>query len=68
MQARWGSHGDYEIIALSPSSPQESFELTVDAFNLADIYRVPVIILSDEIVGHMTEKVIIVTAQYPVEI
>ena len=59
MQARWGSHGDYEIIALSPSSPQESFELTVDAFNLADIYRVPVIILSDEIVGHMTEKVII---------
>ena len=59
MQARWGSHGDYEIIALSPSSPQESFELTVDAFNLADIYRVPVIILSDEIVGHMTEKVTI---------
>jgi 2-oxoglutarate ferredoxin oxidoreductase subunit alpha len=59
MQARWGSHGDYEIIALSPSSPQESFLLTVDAFNLADRYRVPVFILSDEIVGHMTEKVVI---------
>jgi 2-oxoglutarate ferredoxin oxidoreductase subunit alpha len=59
MQARWGSHGDYEIIALSPNSPQESFLLTVDAFNLADRYRVPVMILSDEIVGHMTEKVII---------
>ena len=59
MQARWGSHGDYEIIALSPSSPQECFDLTVDAFNLADIYRVPVMILSDEIVGHMSEKVVI---------
>ncbi|KPJ88128.1 MAG: 2-oxoglutarate ferredoxin oxidoreductase subunit alpha [Spirochaetes bacterium DG_61] len=59
MQARWGSHGDYEIIALSPSSPQESFLLTVDAFNLADHFRVPVMILSDEIVGHMTEKVVI---------
>ena len=59
MQARWGSHGDYEVIALSPNSPQESFELTVHAFNLADIYRVPVMILSDETVGHMTEKVVI---------
>ena len=59
MQARWGSHGDYEIIALSPKSPQECFELTVDAFNLADTYRVPVIILGDEMVGHMMEKVII---------
>ena len=59
MQARWGSHGDYEVIALSPESPQEAFELTVDAFNLADAYRVPVMILSDEVVGHMTEKVVI---------
>ena len=59
MQARWGSHGDYEIIALSPSSPQEAFDLTVEAFNLADRYRVPVIILGDETVGHMTEKVVI---------
>jgi 2-oxoglutarate ferredoxin oxidoreductase subunit alpha len=59
MQARWGSHGDYEIIALSPESPQEAFMLTYDAFNLADRYRVPVMILSDEVVGHMTERVVI---------
>jgi len=59
MQARWGSHGDYEIIALSPSSPQEAFDLTVEAFNLADRYRVPVMILGDETVGHMSEKVVI---------
>ena len=59
MQARWGSHGDYEIIALSPDSPQEAFELTIDAFNLAETYRVPVFLMSDEIIGHMTEKVVI---------
>ena len=59
MQARWGSHGDYEIIALSPNSPQEFFNLTIEAFNLAEEYRVPTIILSDAIVGHMTEKVVI---------
>jgi 2-oxoglutarate ferredoxin oxidoreductase subunit alpha len=63
MQARWGSHGDYEIIALSPSSPQEAFDLTVDAFNLADRYRIPVMILSDETVGHMTERVAIPDAE-----
>jgi len=63
MQARWGSHGDYEIIALSPSSPQEAFDLTVDAFNLADRYRTPVVILSDETVGHMTERVVIPEAR-----
>jgi 2-oxoglutarate ferredoxin oxidoreductase subunit alpha len=62
MQARWGSHGDYEVIALSPESPQEAFALTYDAFNLADRYRVPVMILSDEVVGHMTEKVVIPAA------
>ncbi len=59
MQARWGSHGDYEVIALSPQSPQEAFDLTIDAFNLAEIYRVPVMFLMDECVGHMTEKVVI---------
>jgi len=59
MQARWGSHGDYEIIALSPSSPQECFDLMIDAFNYSELYRVPVIFLMDEIVGHMTEKVVI---------
>ena len=59
MQARWGSHGDYEIIALSPSSVQECFDFTADAFNLAEKYRVPVLVMSDEIVGHMREKITI---------
>lgn len=59
MQARWGSHGDYGCIALAPSSPQECFDLTVRAFNLAEIYRQPVFVLADEVVGHMTEKVVI---------
>ena len=57
MQARYGSHGDYEIIALTPASVQEAFDLTVKAFNLAEIYRNPVIILSDEIIGHTREKI-----------
>jgi 2-oxoglutarate ferredoxin oxidoreductase subunit alpha len=59
MQAKWGSHGDYEIIALSPDSPQECFDLTIEAFNLSEIYRVPVFVMTDECVGHMHEKVII---------
>ncbi len=59
MQVRWGSHGDYEIIALSPSSPQECFDMTIDAFNLSEQYRVPVFLMMDECVGHMTEKVVI---------
>lgn len=59
MQARWGSHGDYEIIAVSPNSPQECFDLTIEAFNFAEKYRVPVIVLMDECVGHMTERVVI---------
>lgn len=59
MQARWGSHGDYEVIALSPQSPQEAFDLTVEAFNLSELYRVPVLFMMDECVGHMTEKVVI---------
>ncbi|MGD9140986.1 MAG: 2-oxoacid:acceptor oxidoreductase subunit alpha [bacterium] len=59
MQARWGSHGDYEIIALAPSSPQEMFDHTYKAFGLAEQYRVPVLVMSDECVGHMTEKVVI---------
>jgi len=59
MQARWGSHGDYEIIAISPNSPQECFDLTILAFNLAEEYRVPVMFMMDECVGHMTEKVLI---------
>ncbi|MGC8658242.1 MAG: 2-oxoacid:acceptor oxidoreductase subunit alpha [Desulfomonilaceae bacterium] len=59
MQARWGAHGDYGCIALAPSSPQECFDLTVQAFNLSEIYRLPVFVLGDEVVGHMTEKVVI---------
>jgi 2-oxoglutarate ferredoxin oxidoreductase subunit alpha len=59
MQARWGSHGDYGIIALCPNSPQECFDLTVEAFNLAEEFRVPVMLMLDECVGHMTEKVVI---------
>jgi len=59
MQARWGSHGDYEIIAVSPNSPQECFEILIKAANLSEKYRVPVMVMTDECVGHMTEKVII---------
>jgi 2-oxoglutarate ferredoxin oxidoreductase subunit alpha len=67
MQARWGSHGDYEVIAMSPQSPQEAFDLTIDAFNLAERYRVPVMFMMDECVGHMTEKVVIPEA-YEIEV
>jgi 2-oxoglutarate ferredoxin oxidoreductase subunit alpha len=63
MQAKWGSHGDYEIIALAPSSVQEMFDLTVEAFNLSETYRVPTILLADEIVAHMWEKVVIQPAE-----
>jgi len=63
MQARWGSHGDYELIALCPQSPQEAFDLMIDAFNLSERYRVPVMFMMDECVGHMTEKVIIPAAE-----
>jgi 2-oxoglutarate ferredoxin oxidoreductase subunit alpha len=62
MQARWGSHGDYQVIALCPNSPQECFDLTIRAFNLAEQFRVPVLLMMDEVVGHMTEKVVIPTA------
>jgi len=63
MQARWGSHGDYEIIALSPNSPQECFDFTIKCFNFSELYRVPVILLMDECVGHMTERVTIPPAE-----
>jgi 2-oxoglutarate ferredoxin oxidoreductase subunit alpha len=59
MQARWGSHGDYEIIALSPNSPQECFDLIIHAFNLSEQFRVPVLFMMDESVGHMTERVVV---------
>jgi 2-oxoglutarate ferredoxin oxidoreductase subunit alpha len=59
VQAKRGSHGDYEIIALCPSSPQEMFEHTIIAFNYAERYRTPVFLLSDAFVGHMREEVVI---------
>ncbi|MFB0566720.1 MAG: 2-oxoacid:acceptor oxidoreductase subunit alpha [Candidatus Aminicenantaceae bacterium] len=63
MQVKWGSHGDYEIIALSPDSPQECFDLTIKAFNLSEIYRIPAFVMADECVGHMHEKVVIPQAE-----
>jgi len=57
MQSRWGTHGDHPIIVLSPCSVGETYDMTVRAFNLAEKYRTPVILLSDELVGHLTEKV-----------
>lgn len=58
-QARWGTHGDVEAIALAPASCQEMFDLTVRAFNLAERFRHPVFVLSDEAIGHLTERVLI---------
>jgi 2-oxoglutarate ferredoxin oxidoreductase subunit alpha len=57
MQARWGTHGDHQIIVLSPISVAQSFELAVKAFNFAEKYRTPVILLTDEIIGHMREPI-----------
>ncbi|EOD01095.1 2-oxoacid:acceptor oxidoreductase subunit alpha [Caldisalinibacter kiritimatiensis] len=57
MQARWGTHGDHPIIALSPSSVKETYELTIEAFNYSEKYRVPVILLMDEVIAHMREKI-----------
>lgn len=59
MQAKWGSHGDYQIIALTPASVQEMFDQTVQAFNLSERYRTPVFVLADETVGHMRERLVI---------
>lgn len=58
-QARWGTHGDHSIIALTASNHQDVFEMTINAFNMAETYRTPVILLFDEAVGHMREKLII---------
>lgn len=62
-QVRYGSHGDYSIIALAPSSPQEMFDHTVEAFNLAEEYRCPVFVMADEIVSHMRENVTVPPAE-----
>jgi len=58
-QARWGTHGDHAIIALTASNHQDVFKITVDAFNMAETYRTPVVLLFDEAVGHMREKLVI---------
>ncbi|WP_326909048.1 2-oxoacid:acceptor oxidoreductase subunit alpha [Sedimentibacter sp. MB31-C6] len=58
MQAKWGTHGDHPVIALTPGSVQETYEMTIEAFNLAEKYRTPVIMLMDETIGHMREKLI----------
>ncbi len=57
MQARWGTHGDYASIVLSPNSVQEMFDLTIRAFNLAEKFRTPVVLLADEIIAHMRERI-----------
>jgi 2-oxoglutarate ferredoxin oxidoreductase subunit alpha len=57
MQARWGTHGDHPIITLTPASVRETYDMTIQAFNMSEKYRVPVIILLDEIIGHVYEKV-----------
>jgi 2-oxoglutarate ferredoxin oxidoreductase subunit alpha len=59
MQVKWGSHGDYQPIAYAPSSVQECFDYTIKAFNAADQYRVPTFVMADEIVGHMSERLVI---------
>lgn len=59
MQARWGTHGDHATIAYAPSSIQECYELTIKAFNMAERFRQPVLIMTDEIIGHMREKIAI---------
>jgi 2-oxoglutarate ferredoxin oxidoreductase subunit alpha len=58
-QARWGTHGDHAIIAMTASNHQDVFSVTVEAFNLAETYRTPVILLFDEVVGHMRERLVI---------
>jgi 2-oxoglutarate ferredoxin oxidoreductase subunit alpha len=58
MQARWGTHGDHSIIALTASNHQDLFLITVEAFNLSETFRTPVILLLDEVIGHMREKLI----------
>ncbi|MFA7660226.1 MAG: 2-oxoacid:acceptor oxidoreductase subunit alpha, partial [Anaerovoracaceae bacterium] len=58
-QVKYGSHGDYEIIALTPSSVQEMYDFTIRAFELSEKFRTPVILLADEVVGHMREKITI---------
>ncbi|WP_350449430.1 2-oxoacid:acceptor oxidoreductase subunit alpha [Aminobacterium mobile] len=67
MQARWGTHGDHATICYSPSSVQECFDIAIRAFNMAECFRQPVLILSDEVLGHMREKIVLPEAgSYPI--
>ncbi|MCK5832708.1 2-oxoacid:acceptor oxidoreductase subunit alpha [bacterium] len=59
MQSRWGTHGDYTSIVISPSSVQEIYDLTIHAFNCSETFNTPVILLMDEMLGHMREKIVI---------
>ena len=59
MQAKWGTHGDFEAIALAPSTVQECMDFTIDAFNLAEKYRNPVCVMADGEIGHLRERVVI---------
>jgi len=59
MQSKWGSHGDYETIALAPASVQEMFDLTIECFNMSETYRVPTFLLADGFTGHLWERVVI---------
>jgi len=58
-QARWGTHGDHAIVTITASNHQDVFETTVEAFNISETYRTPVILLYDEVVGHMRERLIV---------
>jgi 2-oxoglutarate ferredoxin oxidoreductase subunit alpha len=58
MQARWGTHGDHPIIAVAPSTVRETYDWTIKAFNLSERFRVPVVIMLDEIIGHINEKIV----------
>lgn len=59
MQVKWGSHGDYEIIAYAPNSVQEMFDLTIKAFNMAETYRTPTFVMADQVIAHMTDRLVI---------
>jgi 2-oxoglutarate ferredoxin oxidoreductase subunit alpha len=59
MQARWGTHGDHATIAFAPSSVQECYDVTVKAFNFAERFRQPVLIMADEVIGHMRERIVV---------
>jgi len=59
MQARWGTHGDHAVVALMPSTVEEAFYLTIDAVNISERLRLPAVVLTDEILSHMREKVVV---------